>query len=399
MSIIYSLVVYCSYFVVYLLRFFNKRLYNWLKVRKYWNSPLLSLKSTNKQFIWIHCASAGEFEQAIPLINVLKKKKPTTKIAVSFFSSSGYDLYKNSNLADLYFYFPLDTKKNARMLITLLQPSRVIFVRKEIWRNILLELNIHAIPAFLLNAGLSPSNSFFYRFYLKKTLPLFSKIFDTKTFGNTKLEQVCNHKHHIFKDDILEDFCKNSLVLIAGSSWKTEENMLAEFFNRNHQRIPNLKLIIAPHEYDENKYFELQQLFSNRQLASVNNVAQYSNYPENHCKRILFLDQKGILKYVYRYGAIAIIGGGFCKSIHNLAEAAVYGLPTVFGPVYEQFEEAIELVELGTAFPVKDYASFEDRLLKLINDYSSRTSINEKLVCYFKKQENIAAQIANSILE
>ncbi|MFN8295305.1 MAG: glycosyltransferase N-terminal domain-containing protein [Chitinophagales bacterium] len=393
MRVLYSFFIRLYGFIVLFASFFNTKAEKWRKNRKKWEIALSDKPYVHRACCWIHCASAGEFEQAIPLIKNLKKENVDLRIAVSFFSSSGFEMYHNSGWADLFFYFPLDTKKNAGKLINILKPDFVIFIRNEIWWNILVALKERNIPTYLVNANLEQQRNFLYQQYLNKTYPLFTKIFGTKTYGNTKLEKVIENKKESFENKILDDFCKDSFVLVLGSSWKIEEKIAADFYKRNKGKIQHLKIIIAPHEFNDNKANELETEFG----ESISTYTQYSA-DDKKCP-ILFLDKKGILKYAYRYANIAFIGGGFNKTIHNVSEAAVYSIPTIFGPCYYKFEEINELVNLQVAFSVKDGESFEKKLMELINDNKLQKSIKEKLQAYFSSQENVSAKIINEIVK
>ena len=367
--------------------FFNQKAKNWCVVRKNWETDLQQKMDSGVNYCWIHCASAGEFEQAIPIINNLRCTMYDVRIAVSFFSSSGFEMYKNSDLADLFFYFPLDTKKNAEKLVEILKPSFAIFIRNEIWLNVLTSLNKKNIPTFLVNANLQQKRNYFYQQFLNKTYPFFTKIFDTKTFGNTKLERVVENRNTVFNDAILEDFCKDSFVIILGSSWLEEERFIIDYYKKNKEKNPNLKIVIAPHENLSLNSFELKKSYGNW-------LSFYRNYTNGN---ILVLDKKGILKYAYRYADIAFIGGGFDKGVHNVSEAAVYGIPTIFGSNYHKFEEINELVNLDVAFPIKNYIELEQKLLELMNDSDKRNTIKNKLTTYFSSHEQVAKTIVTEI--
>ena len=387
MRLFYLFFIHFYDFLMRFAGFFNQKAKNWCVVRKNWETDLQQKMDSGVNYCWIHCASAGEFEQAIPIINNLRCTMYDVRIAVSFFSSSGFEMYKNSDLADLFFYFPLDTKKNAEKLVEILKPSFAIFIRNEIWLNVLTSLNKKNIPTFLVNANLQQKRNYFYQLFLNKTYPFFTKIFDTKTFGNTKLERVVENRNTVFNDAILEDFCKDSFVIILGSSWLEEERFIIDFYKKNKEKNPNLKIVIAPHENLSLNSFELKKSY-------VNWLSFYRNYTNGN---ILVLDKKGILKYAYRHADIAFIGGGFDKGVHNVSEAAVYGIPTIFGSNYHKFEEINELVNLDVAFPVKNYIELEQKLLELMNDSDKRNTIKNKLTTYFSSHEQVAKTIVTEI--
>lgn len=395
MHFFYSIFIRFYGILMHLASFFKEKAKKWILGRTDWQENLSQKIDKKEKYCWIHCASAGEFEQAIPLITRIKNQGPRTKtkIAVSFFSPSGFEMYKNSDLADVFFYFPLDTKENSKKLIEILQPDFVLFIRNEIWLNVLSILHKKQITTFLANANLEQKRSFFYKLYLNKTYPLYTKIFDTTTYGNTKLESVVANKNKIFEDEILNSFCKDSLVVILGSSWQTEEKFMATFYNKYKATYPTLKIIIAPHEFDETKVTSLENLFTEK-------ISIYSKYElRNTNYAILHLDKKGILKYAYRYADVAIIGGGFGKGVHNTTEAAVYGIPTIFGKNFYKFEEVKTMIDLQVAFAVNDYAAFENKLLEIFKDEALRTAQKNTLAQYFNQQESATEMIMKEIID
>lgn len=399
MGYCYSILIQCYRLLLHFAALFNKKARNWLEVRKNWQLELSEKTTPNNNYCWVHCASAGEFEQAIPLLQAIKSADSSLKIAVSFYSSSGFELYKDSSEADLFFHFPIDTKKNAHRLIQLLRPAFALFVRNEIWWNTLSQLKTKGIPSFLVNASNKRKRSFIYQKYLDKAYPLFTKIFDTSIYGHTKLEKVISNKKEAFEDRILASFCKDATVVLVGSSWQTEESYIASFYQSYRAEFPNLKIILAPHDYDENKAAELRKVFSAGQAADMDDVALYSSYiNKNNNPRILFLDKKGILKYAYRFAAIAFIGGGFDKTVHNAAEAAVYGIPTIFGPNYTKFEEIVDLVNQHNAFPVSNYEDLETHLAGWLSNPQKLSEINSGLSIYFEQQSMASGRMIAEIL-
>jgi len=395
MQYLYHLFISLYGFLIRIVAVFNIKARNREIGSKQWERQLQKMDISKHSFVWIHCASAGEFEQAIPIIQLLKQKFPNYSIAVSFFSPSGYELYRKSTLGDVFFYFPLDTIKNARKVIQLLQPKKVLFIRNEIWWNILLELRKQQIPVFLLNRSLSNKNAFFYRIYLKKTLPLFTKIFYTQEYGNTKIERVIENKNERFQDNTLADFCRQNFVLIAGSSWDTELQYIFEFYKKHSTRFPSLKIIIAPHEFDENLLRKICKKYS----VSENEIQLYSGYDLSNKASILLLDKKGILKYVYRYADVAFIGGGFDKTVHNISEAIVYGIPTLFGPKYSQFEEVEDFIKNGIAFPISNYNEFEKNVLSILLHPKIKEEVKIKSELFFSHWQSASDKIIDEIMK
>lgn len=391
MHYLYNLIIQFYGIFIKIASFFHFKAKLWENYRENWGNQLFNKTERNEKYVWIHCASSGEFEQAIPLIHAVKKIKPNLKIAVSFFSPSGLELYKNTEFADVVFSFPLDTKENSKKLIDLLQPELVIFIRNEIWWNTLNVLNKKNIRCYLVNANLHSKRNCFYKKYLNVSYPLFTKIFDTKTYGNTKLERVIDIKNTDFKDAVLEGFCKDNFVIILGSSWQTEEQFIYKFYHSNKHKFPKLKIIIAPHEYNSNKASELYQLYK-EPIAIYTQISHQSE-----AASILFLDKMGILKYVYRYANIAIIGGGYDKTVHNVSEAIVYGIPVIIGSNYKKFEEIQDFIDAGIAFSANNYSVFEQLLLSFL-ETGNKTEIHKKIEHYFSQQQQTSSKIINEIL-
>jgi 3-deoxy-D-manno-octulosonic-acid transferase len=392
MYLFYNLIIWIGGFVIEIISLFPTKVKFWRKNRINWEESLSKSINNAEKYAWIHCASAGELEQAIPLIQQIKRKDNNIKIAVSFFSSSGFDLYKDSNWADVFFNLPLDTKENAEKLIKILNPKFVLFIRNEIWWNFLNTLQKNKINCYLVNANLQQKKNYFYQKYLDKVYPLFTKIFDTTTYGNTKIERVIFNNQEKFCNEVLEKFCKDSFTIILGSSWQTEENQMAAFYKKYKSKFPTLKIIIAPHEFNETKGVALENLFGEKIITYTKPTSFKSNLS------ILLLDEKGILKYVYRYANIAIIGGGFEKTVHNINEASVYGIPVIFGPNYEKFEEIQPLVDIGIAFPVGDYNAFEKTLLFFLENNHWQTDIIKKSAHFFSNTQQISERIIDEIL-
>ncbi|MCB0507871.1 MAG: hypothetical protein KDD21_06190 [Bacteroidetes bacterium] len=381
---------------MYWLAIVNKKIKKWKSVRENWASEIQQKRKATENYIWIHCASAGEFEQAIPIIFQLKEGKyKNHKIAVSFFSPSGYEAHQNNELIDLIFYLPIDTYSNTQKLVEFLQPEFAIFIRNEIWLNCLFALNRKQIPTYLINVNANRSHSFFYKKYLDFAYPLFTKIFDTTNFGNTKIERVIQNSEIDFQDSFLDKFCKDNFVIILGSCWEIEENWIAEFYKKQASEIKNLKIILAPHEYDETKIKSLEKIFEQK-IGSY--VALKNKHKNEH--KILMLDQNGILKYVYRYGDLAIIGGGFGKGVHNISEAAVYEMSVLFGPNFTKFEEVPELINCGIAHCIHSYEEMEKLLLDVYFSYqkNEHLPLNE-LHNFLDKQKNTSTKIVEIIID
>jgi 3-deoxy-D-manno-octulosonic-acid transferase len=330
----------------------------------------------NRKIIWVHCASLGEFEQGRPVIEKVKSNEPSTVIVLTFFSPSGYEVRKNYAGADFIYYLPIDTFSNAERFIALVKPAAVFFVKYEFWYNYLYVLKNKDIPTYLIS-GIFRENHYFFKwygkwarqqlksfthFYLQNTLSekLLNTIGYTNTTvaGDTRFDRVFEISKSVKAIPLIQQFKQSENCLIAGSTWLEDEELLSTI---NFTTL-NFKLIIAPHEINEEHIIAIEELFSK---SSTDKCLRYSQANEQNVSNatILIIDNIGMLSSIYQYGTIAYIGGGFGKGIHNILEAATFGLPIIFGPNYQKFTEAIELITAEGAFCVSN----EEKLKKCID--------------------------------
>jgi 3-deoxy-D-manno-octulosonic-acid transferase len=332
--------------------------------------------------IWIHCASVGEFEQGRPLIEELRKKYPQFKIAVSFFSPSGYELRKNYADADDVFYLPFDTQKNARRFIELLLPEKVFFIKYEFWRNYLREIRRRNIPLYLISANFRKEQPFFkwYGGWYRKLLENFAHFFvqnersrellnrygfnNVTVTGDTRFDRVCKIADEAKNLPLVERFVRDQRCLVAGSTWQPDTNLLLHYIRNGKHR---LKWIIAPHEPHNDRITQLIADISACKAMKAIRFSEAENaVPDEY--EALIIDNIGMLASLYRYGTVAYIGGGFGKGIHNILEAAAYKIPVFFGPNHKKFQEATDLSALGGAFPVGEAGEFVRLLDELLDD-------------------------------
>lgn len=311
----------------------------------------------NDRPIWFHFASLGEFEQGRPVLEAIKIEQPQQKIIVTFFSPSGYEIRKNYALADV-FYLPLDTASNAKKFIDLVNPKQAIFTKYEYWYHYFKTLNDRKIPLYLISGIFRPNQAFFkwyggfYRNILKNVSHFFVQnnesvtllnsigITEVSLSGDTRFDSVYENTKNPKKIELIEKFCGNSNVFIAGSTWLPDEKLLVSLIEK-HQ---DWRIIIAPHEVDEQHINEIEKLFPTAIKFSVLS----SQFSENS-SQILIIDNIGMLSSLYQYANSAYIGGGFGSGIHNTLEAAAFGLPVIFGPKYAKFQEAKDLIAIGAA--------------------------------------------------
>jgi 3-deoxy-D-manno-octulosonic-acid transferase len=320
----------------------------------------------------MHCASLGEFEQGRPVIEAIKTELPQFKIILTFFSPSGFEIRKNYDKADCISYLPSDTPGNAMKFINLVRPEYVIFVKYEFWNNYISELYKNKIPLYLISGIFRQDQHFFkwYGSFFRGMLLKFEKIFvqdqnSLDLLSGIGIEKVCLAGDTRFDRVIqiagtardipkLEHFRGKEKLFLAGSSWKQDEEIIAEYINKFPVRM---KWVFAPHEIDRSNIDRLEKLFSVKTI-------RFSEYVENDANaRVLIIDNIGMLSSAYRYAYIAAIGGGFGKGIHNILEPACWGIPVAFGPRHDKFREAVDLKNRGGA---KSFNTFDE--FKLIVD-------------------------------
>jgi 3-deoxy-D-manno-octulosonic-acid transferase len=339
--------------------------------------------------VWVHCASLGEFEQARPLIEKIKDLHPSCRIILSFFSPSGYEVRKNYPMADLVIYLPLDTKENAQHFIAELKPELALFVKYEFWFHFLNELNRQQIPAVLFSSAFR-SNQIFFKWYgglFRQMLQKFTHIFVQdepsqsllKTIGlsasianDTRFDRVSAIAAHKTDLPLIQLFKGNSKLLIAGSTWAKDEKLLRACIK---QKVPKgYKYIIAPHELEKERLHTLK-----RNMSAKTRFYSELNMENAAETDVVIIDNFGMLAALYSYGEIAYVGGAFNASVHNILEAAVYGVPVIFGPNFEKSLEAEKLIELKGAFAINDIESLQERLQSLSN---ASSLVGASAVCH-----------------
>jgi len=367
----YSLLIHCA-------GLFNKKARLWIEGRKNVFTKIKNTISSKELIAWFHCASLGEFEQGRTVIEHLRKRHPEYKILLTFFSPSGYEVRKNYKAADYIFYLPLDTSGNAKRFLDIVKPSIVFFIKYEFWFNYIRNLRKKNIPFFVISANFRHGQHFFkwyggwFRQQLrsithifvqnKESLELLKRINITQATvsGDTRFDRVYEITGNVKTFPVIQRFCEDSDVFVAGSSWPPDEEFLTRIINSG--KI-NYKFIIAPHLVNKSHVASLTEKIKGH-------VVKYSEADEENvmCAKVLVIDCIGILSHVYRYGKIAYIGGGFGSGIHNILEAATFGLPVIFGPKYHKFQEAIALIKEGGAFSISSEAEFNNTIMRLYNN-------------------------------
>ena len=378
----YSLAIHFYAFIIALISPFHKkarimRLGQWKT-----NSILREKIDRNAKYIWFHASSLGEFEQGRPMMEKIKAEHPEYKILLTFFSPSGYEVRKNYNGADVICYLPFDTPYRVKKFLNLANPSIAVFIKYEFWGNYLQELKHRNIPVYIISSIFRRDQLFFqwFGYPYRKMLYCFTHLFvqddrskellnefgirNVTVTGDTRFDRVLDVRNQARELPNVERFvCEGGeekhFTLIAGSSWPQDEEILIPYFNAH----PEIKLIIAPHEIHREHLMYIESLLK-RPSVRLSDVKQDPFSLEG--KDCLIIDSFGLLSSIYRYGTIAYIGGGFGAGIHNTLEAAVYGIPVLFGPKYQKFKEAKDLIKVGGGFSVSDKQSFCEKMDELL---------------------------------
>lgn len=372
MRLLYNLAIRLYIFSIHLAAPFHAKAAQWVKGRKgIWNL-LNSNILPGKQWIWIHCASSGEFEQGRPLLEKIKTEVPTVKILLTFFSPSGYELRKNYPVADLVSYLPPDFPQYTRRFLDIVKPKMAIFIKYEFWLNYLKELKNKQVPTFLVAGIFRPNQHFFksYGCFFRQGLLAFHHLYvqdelsvkllkkvglkNITRSGDTRFDRVISQASHFEEIPVLKSFTYQQKVIIGGSLWPADFKLFLSFI----KKYPEYKYILVPHEPSR----ALVENWKNK-LGPKTMLWSELKHASTPMSQILIIDTVGLLSRIYFYGDVAYMGGGFGAGIHNTLEAAVYGKPVVFGPKYHKFSEAIDLLYLGGARSIKNKEEFEQALL------------------------------------
>jgi 3-deoxy-D-manno-octulosonic-acid transferase len=389
-------------------QYFHPKAKRWVKGRSAWRKKLTPLSESNID-LWMHCASLGEFDQGLPVLWAFKAKNPKAKLLVTFFSPSGMEHYhKRKHCVDYVAYLPLDTRKNARDFIQLVKPKKAIFVKYEFWLNYIFELNSAKITLYSIATLLRPKQVFFqwYGGLFRKALHCFSYFFvqnqetlallkslgisQAMVSGDTRYDAVLRNirvQDPGQMDDslaLLFSLCENQKVLILGSSWEAEEELV---YNQHHL-LSFDKIIIAPHDISEKHFYSLEALFGDRSIR----FSELSKYDK---EKIILIDNIGYLNKIYALASVAFIGGGFSGKLHNILEPAAYGVPVMFGPKFQKFPEAPLFIAQGIGFSIQDGKGF---LSTVAHIEANREGIADQIKRFVLEQEGAAEKIIEKIV-
>ncbi|GAB2696032.1 glycosyltransferase N-terminal domain-containing protein [Mucilaginibacter koreensis] len=403
MLLIYNIGIRFYALIIRIVAVFNTKAKQWVSGRR-----TQQLAQINKGgSIWFHFASLGEFEQGRPVLEQLKRRHPEKKFVITFFSPSGYEVRKNTPLADAVYYLPLDTPSNACIFIETIRPCLAVFTKYEYWYHFFNELHQRQIPLYLISGIFRPEQIFFkwygglHRQMLKYINQLFVQdkaseqllhnigIQHVQISGDTRFDRVWANALHPKALPLIEEFKKHSPLFIGGSTWLPDEELIAPLVTR----YPTWKFIFAPHEINESKIQQLVSMLPAQQTIRFSMVESARGSIADY--RILIIDNIGMLSALYQYADIAHIGGGFGVGIHNTLEAAAFGLPVIFGPNYQRFREARELIEQHAGFGISNAEEFDKVSEQLINDTDKRLQAGNNARQYVKANTGATAMIIN----
>ena len=403
MKWLYNLGILGYYLLVKIVSLRNSKARKWIDGRKDIFKRLSETIIPGEPILWFHASSLGEFEQGRPVIESIKILQPRYKILLTFFSPSGYELRKNYKYADYIFYLPLDTKKNAVRFIDIVRPEKAFFIKYEFWYHFLTQLKEAGVPTYIFSALFRPSQVFFKpwgRWYLK-AINAYEHIFvqnqesfeilhrygfnNVSLCGDTRLDRVGQIADGAPRLNKLELFCGRQKAIIAGSTWKEDEDLFIPYINRCSTGV---KFVIAPHEVTpqslERISGALDKSFAFYSTAKLEMLASAD---------VLIVDGYGYLDSIYRYGMLAYVGGGFTSGIHSILEPAVFGLPVIFGPDYQKFQEAHDMLNLGAANCINNYDELEYQIDSYQTNPNKLLSASEIARSYVDKNRGASKEI------
>ena len=417
MQTLYSFLTQIAAFHLKVAQHFSKKLKSFVSGRKDVFKILERDITATDKTIWFHCASLGEFEQAVPIIEATKKLFENHKIIISFFSPSGYEIKKNSDIADSIVYLPLDTISNAKRFIKITHPSLAIFVKYEFWPNYLFELQKNQIPTLLVSGLFRASQSFFkpYGVFMRKALLSFNhffvqdidsqellakiKITNTTISGDTRFDRVSNQIEQDNTLNFMDAFSEESICIICGSTWPEDEMILLDAINTTSNQV---KFVIAPHKMDVSKMDAFRTKIIKPTVLYSETLSSSGALEEEKLTeaKVLIIDTIGLLTKIYSYADIAYVGGAAGNTgLHNILEPATFGVPILIGDNFDKFPEAKKLQQLAGLFSVKSGEECTQILSKLINDKSFRSKTGMIAGHFINSNTGATKKIMNYIEE
>lgn len=405
MQYLYNTIVFLATYLLQIFGFLNPKIRLFIDGRKNVFDVLIQNIHVTDRVLWFHAASLGEYEQGLPVIEQMKKRFPSHKIVVSFFSPSGFEVKKNNQIADITVYLPLDSPQNVSKFLDLTHPEMAFFIKYEFWPNYLSELKKRGIKTFLIS-GIFRKNQLFFCWYcgfFKKMLHGFEHFFvqnenaknllnligfqNITVSGDTRFDRVFSIVEQDNTLQFVADFKNNITTIVAGSTWSKDENVLVSYIN-NHQ---NLKWVIAPHNIDVVQILKLKNSISKKVILFSEKEGM--NMPDFD---VMIIDTIGLLTKIYQYADIAYVGGGFGNpGVHNLLEPAVFGVPIIIGPNFSHFEEAVALVNMGGCTSILNPKEATEVFDKLIQNQDVRLEMGHICHTFVKMNKGATHKIMN----
>ena len=409
MLFLYNLLVHLANFVITIIAVFSPKMKLFIEGRSTVFNTLEREINPSDQTIWFHAASLGEYEQGLPVIEKIKNQFPSHKIVLTFFSPSGYEIRKNNTVADVTVYLPLDTKKNAQQFTKLVHPDLVFFIKYEYWPNYLAELKKLETKTYLIS-GIFRKNQLFFKWYgdfYREALNTFTYFFvqnesskkllyalgktNVVVSGDTRFDRVAAILEKDNTLDYIAQFKNNTLMVVAGSTWPKDEDLLVNFINSNTSKV---KFIIAPHNIKMEQIQNLKNSITKKTLLfsekDKKNGADFD---------VFIIDTIGILTKIYSYADVAYVGGGFGNpGVHNVLEPATFGVPILIGPNYSHFAEATALVNMEACIAINNSKKLDDALTNLIRNDDIRQEKGHMCSTFVQMNKGATAIILKHIL-
>jgi 3-deoxy-D-manno-octulosonic-acid transferase len=415
MRLIYDFLIQGYRMLILIASVWNPKARAWISGRRGMFGRLEEkLKPVHADRIWMHCASVGEFEQGRPVLEAIRAQWPNTYIVLTFFSPSGYELRKNYAGADLVSYLPLDTRRNAHRFVSLIDPKLAIIIKYEHWHHHLNALKNKGVPALLVSSIFRPDQPFFrpWGAFWRRMLTCYDLLYvqdqhsvellgtigmseRVRQAGDTRFDRVCTVADTSGEIEAIRDMQFTSPVMVAGSTWPEDERLLAAYIHRH----PEIRLIIAPHEISSSRLATIEHQFPKViRWSATQSTDHPSAYLSQSDWQTLLIDNIGMLSRLYRYGQVAYVGGGFHRAgIHNILEAAVYGIPVLFGPNHRKAKEAGDLIKRGGAFSINDSSALEDRLNDLFANPEKREMSGQESGSFVRSQSGATQRVMESV--
>jgi len=408
MSTIYNITIYIYQGLITLVSLFNPKAKLWINGRKDWKQKLTEATKVKENIFWFHAASLGEFEQGRPLIEKIRLEQKDVFILLTFFSPSGYEIRKNYPGADYICYLPADTKSNAKDFISIAEPKQVFFIKYEFWYNYMKVLKQKGISLYLVSGIFRDKHIFFrsYGAWFRKQLQAFTYFYLQDQFsienlkkigynnallvGDTRFDRVIEIAEQAQEIELIKDFIEEKPCLVIGSSWPDDEELLVKYINENS----TYKYILAPHEINASHIESIETKLK----VPYQRFSDYSKNKDTNSS-VLIIDNIGMLSSIYQYANVAYIGGAFKTGLHDILEAAVYGIPVIFGPEYSKFQEAKDLVTEQAVFSITNYQELSLVLNTYLTDKTKAKEFGESARSFIYKSKGAANLIYQDIFK